>query len=170
MDPQIFADALLSPAPHAGIPRDQWIFEPFIGSWALEVRWYGPDKALIREEEGEWHFARVLEGRGIQDVWVVPPRGQREVSAYEYGTSLRFHDPALGAWRSTWIGPMHGAVLTFTARRNGDAVVLETTPDVAPARRWSFRDITPSAFTWVHEALEGGEWRLVQSFAARRTA
>lgn len=168
MDPLPFTHALLSPAPHADIPDDQRIFEPFIGSWVLDVRWYGPGEELQRQEEGEWHFARVLEGRGIQDVWIVPPRGRRKAGAYEYGTSLRFHDPALGAWRSTWVGPMHGAVLTFTARRNGDAVVLETTPDVAPARRWSFRDITPSAFTWVHEAREGGEWRLVQSFAARR--
>lgn len=168
MNPHAFLEALISPAAHADVPDDQRIFEPFIGSWALVVRWYGPDGNLVKQEDGEWHFSRVLEGRAIQDVWIVPPRGKRDVGAYEYGTSLRFYDASLSGWRSTWIGPMHGAVLTFIAREKGETVVLETTEEIQPARRWTFRDISSSGFSWIHEEEAGENWRIVQTFAARR--
>lgn len=168
MDPHAFTNALISPACHADVPDEQRIFEPFIGSWALIVRWYGPDGKLVRQEDGEWHFSRVLEGRAIQDVWIVPPRGQRDAGAYEFGTSLRFYDASVAGWRSTWIGPMHGAVLTFIARQLGDTVVLETTGEIQPARRWTFRDVSPSGFNWIHEEAADDDWRMVQTFEARR--
>ena len=115
----IFSEALISALPHDAIPPGQRIFEPFIGSWDLVVSWYGPDGSLERRQDGEWHFERVLEGRGIQDVWIVPPRSQRPAASgdYEYGTSLRFYDPTIEAWRSTWIGPQHHVVYSFIARR-----------------------------------------------------
>ncbi|WP_196260862.1 hypothetical protein [Pelagibacterium limicola] len=168
MDPHAFLDALISPSAHIEVPDNQRIFEPFLGSWALVVRWYGRDGNLVRQEDGEWHFSRVLEGRAIQDVWIVPPRGKRDAGAYEYGTSLRFYDASVDGWRSTWIGPMHGAVLTFIARQKGEAVVLETTKEIQPARRWSFRDISAAGFNWIHEEAAGDVWRIVQTFAARR--
>lgn len=168
MDPNPFTSALISPSASMDVPDEHRIFEPFIGSWALVVRWFGPNKDLLRQEDGEWHFSWTLEGRAVQDVWIVPPRGKRDVGAYEYGTSVRFYDPSLGAWRSTWIGPMHGAVLTFIARQRGDTVVLETTGEIEPARRWTFRDISSSGFSWIHEEAAGDGWHVVQTFAARR--
>ncbi len=165
----IFSEALISAAPHEGIPAGQRIFEPFIGSWDLVVSWYQPDGSLERRQDGEWHFARVLEGRGIQDVWIVPPRSQRPAAGgdYEYGTSLRFYDPTIEAWRSTWIGPQHHVVHVFTARRVGDQVQLETVLD-GQRMRWRFLDITPESFTWRNEREIDGAWVLMQDFAARR--
>ena len=68
-----------------------------IGSWALDVTRFLPDGST-RKRPGEWHFGWVLEGRAIQDVWVVPPRGaQRSGDAAAninvYGTTLRVYDP-----------------------------------------------------------------------------
>jgi hypothetical protein len=168
--PAIFTDALISAAPHEAIPPEQRIFEPFIGSWDLVVSWYRPDGAAERRLDGEWHFARVLEGRGIQDVWIVPPRAQRPATGgdYEYGTSLRFYDPTIEAWRSTWIGPQHRVVHSFVARRVGDQVQLETMLD-GQRMRWRFLDITPGSFTWCNEREVEGRWLLTQDFKARRT-
>src|SRR5690606_33090339 len=85
-----FADALVSDAVHPAIPSSQRLFEPLLGSWHLEVKWFDESGQLVRRQDGEWHFSRVLEGRAIQDVWIVPSRGQRGQDDYEYGTSIRF--------------------------------------------------------------------------------
>lgn len=164
-----FAQALISVGVSQTIPVRSRIFEPFIGSWDLLVRWFDANGQLTREEKGEWHFARVLEGRGVQDVWIVPPRGSRgDEGDYEYGTSIRFYDPSADAWQSTWIGPMHQVVRTFTARQVGARVVLETKPGEAPQMRWSFSDIAARSFSWTNELRENGTWRTQQTFEARR--
>lgn len=164
------ADALLSDGPHPDIPPEQRIFAPFIGSWDLTVRWFDEAGKLSREEKGEWHFAWVLEGRGIQDVWIVPSRAERagRSDLYEYGTSLRFFDEAIGAWQSTWIGPMHRVTRTFIARRIGEQVMLETTEGELPRLRWCFSDIQANSFDWRNELWIGDGWRVQQTFAAHR--
>jgi hypothetical protein len=166
----IFAGCLVSDGPSPDLPAHARIFAPFVGSWDLVVSWFDDSGGLSRREEGEWHFAWVLEGRAIQDVWIVPPRTAPAAGRdlYEYGTSIRIYDPAIDAWRSTWIGPMHGAVRSFIARRIGEAVVLETTEGASPRMRWSFVDIAEDRFNWRNELWTSAGWRLQQSFAARR--
>lgn len=163
--------ALQSPGPHPDIPIEQRIFSPMIGSWDLDVIWY-EDGAPIRREVGEWHFAWVLEGRAVQDVWIVPARRLRLQSAglYEYGTSVRFYDRELGIWRSTWIGPMRALVRSFVARSDGPNVVLETADNVDRRLRWVFSELLSDSFTWQNfEEVQGGAFALVQSFSAVRT-
>lgn len=166
-----FADALISAVPHADIPEEHRIFAPFIGDWDLIVSWFDEAGNLMRRERGEWHFSWILEGRGVQDIWIVPPRGERAQSdsLYEYGTSLRFFDETLNAWQSTWIGPMHQVVRTFLAHGIGDEVVLETTEGQVPRMRWSFADMKPNSFTWRNELWVGSYWRVQQTFDARRS-
>lgn len=167
-----FAEALQSDGPHPSIPPEQRIFAPFIGAWDLLVRWFDEEGRIAREEQGEWHFAWILEGRGIQDIWIVPRRAERadRRDLYEYGTSLRFFDEKIGAWQSTWIGPMHRVVRTFIARKSGDQVILETTEGEVPRMRWSFSDIQASSFSWCNELWTGSDWRVQQTFAAHRIA
>ena len=167
-----FGTALLSDGPHPSVPPEQQIFAPFIGSWDLTVSWFDEAGGLSREEQGEWHFAWILEGRAIQDVWIVPRRSERagRSDLYEYGTSLRFYDEKIGAWQSTWIGPMHRIVRTFIARKIGDQVMLETTGGEAPRMRWSFSDVQKNTFSWSNELWTGTGWHVQQTFAARRSA
>jgi hypothetical protein len=166
-DSKSFAEALVSN--ESTLPEHVQIFAPFIGGWDLLVRWFDEQGKVTRTERGEWYFSWVLEGRGLQDVWIVPPREQRQTGAlYEYGTSIRIYDPELDAWRSTWIGPMHHVVRTFTARKVGEQVVLQTTPDIEPVMRWSFYDIETSAFAWRNEIQVHAQWRTQQTFEARR--
>jgi hypothetical protein len=170
-DQNVFASALISARPHPDLPAEHRIFGPFIGSWDLVVTWYAEDGSVRQRKNGEWHFAWVLEGRAIQDVWIVPPRSERQghPDLYEYGTSLRFHDPALGAWRSTWIGPNQRATHTFLARRIGEEVVLETRLEGGRRMQWIFSDVTDVSFTWRNRReAEAGGWLLTQEFQARR--
>jgi hypothetical protein len=121
---------LRSDGPHPDIAPGDRIFDPFIGSWDLEVSWY-EDGVLTPTLPGEWHFAWVLEDRAIQDVWLVPRRELRTAGQdlCENGTSLRFPDASIGGWRSTWLGPMQRSVRTFAARRSGPQVVRGSVRD-----------------------------------------
>jgi hypothetical protein len=163
-------------------------FGRFIGSWDLDVRYYTDDGSVRRHVAGEWHFGWVLEGRAIMDVWTVPPRVERVAAAPaeppgEYGATLRFYDPRIGAWRSTWHGPVHGVVWPFIARPAGDApgdgprdaMVLERTDEAGALVRWIFSDLepdpaAPDAFRWrAVESMDGGTtWLLRQTMIATR--
>jgi hypothetical protein len=164
-----FMSALCAPLPSDEIPFEHRIFRPLIGSWDLLVEWFDEDGNVVRSSNGEWHFSWVLEGRGVQDVWIVPPRGRRgSKEPYEYGTSIRFYDHELGAWRSTWIGPMRSWIMRFIARKAGDEIVMESQEKAEPYR-WAFSNITENSFNWRNELeVSPGKWRLEQRFAARR--
>jgi hypothetical protein len=165
----MIAESLVSIGPNPDIPLSDLIFAPFIGSWDLRITWYA-EQEIVRQENGEWHFDWVLEGRAIQDVWIVPRRDERASTAdlYEYGTSVRFYEPRLGAWRSTWIGPMHGMVRTFVARKQDETVTMETDPDQGDALQWVFSDISSDAFVWRNSIWLDGVWILQQAFVATR--
>src|SRR5260221_14003663 len=58
------------------IPALADVYGWLVGSWELDVRHYGVDVAA-RHLKGEVHFARVLEGRAVQDVWIMPRLSER---------------------------------------------------------------------------------------------
>jgi hypothetical protein len=165
--------ALLSYGPHPDHATELMLFGQFVGSWDLEVTWY-ENGALVRRARGEWHFFWALEGRGVQDVWIVPPRAERPddgAGCYEYGATVRFFDPTIAAWRSTWHGPMRHAVIQFTAKRVGDEIVLAGRHADERPLRWTLSDIRADAFRWRSEVSSGTDdrWELLQEFAARRS-
>jgi hypothetical protein len=86
----------------------------------------------------------VLEGRAVQDVWIVPSRGRRHAagsSEGEYGTTSRFYDPLLDAWLVTWSGLISRARRALVARRWGDAIVQEGQTEEGYPLRWIFSEI-----------------------------
>jgi hypothetical protein len=150
------------------------IYGWLIGSWEADVYDYSAD-GTSHESSGEWHFGRVLEGRAIQDVWIAPPRSQRNTKTMSkqynrYGTSLRVYDREIGAWRVTWFNPVSGARNDLIGRRQGDDIIQEGTNADGRRIRWSFKDITPTSFRWLGESLgpDGKTWRLEAEFRARR--
>ena len=159
---------LLSDAPVRSGPSAA--FGRLTGSWALT--WTGLDaRGRPAEVPGDLTFGWVLGGSAVQDVWqvpgdgVVPPPGFRAF----HGTTVRFHDAALGAWRSTWVDPVNGRVRTFVGRPEGEDLVLVSL-DGEPLLRWRFTQVEPDSFTWLGELSrdEGRTWELEETMVARR--
>jgi len=163
---------LAASGPDVDYAEKLMLFGQFVGDWEVDFTVYGPDGR--REiEKAEWHFGWVLEGRAIQDVFIIPSRSDRERSKWvrkDYGTCLRFYDPAIDAWRVVWVSPPHGEILVFTARQVGNEIVLEGKDVDATPMRWIFSDITPNSFRWrrVFSPDGGATWQLHKEMTVRR--
>lgn len=170
MTDHALTDVLLARGPNDDNASELALFGQFEGSWDLDVSWF-KNGELMREERGEWHFGWILDGRAMQDVWIVPTRAEQRAGAplYEYGTSVRFFDPAINAWRSTWIGPVQGSVRPFLAQRRGDEIVLSGQQLDGQDIEWVFANIQANSFSWrfLKRSVDG--WELVQAFQCRRT-
>jgi hypothetical protein len=153
-------------------PKDD-LYGFLVGSWELDVVAY-PDVGDATHTIGEAHCARVLDGRAIQDVFVNPERSDRTPDSPKfgnwYGTTFRYFDPTISAWRVFWFNPDDGVRAELVGRRHGNAIVQEGHfPDGTPIR-WTFSEITSDSCLWRGERLEpdGKTWRLQVEFRARR--
>jgi hypothetical protein len=168
-----FLEALQAGGPSADRVEEMALYGWLIGAWDLDVVEFLDDGSQCRRP-GEWHFGWILQGRAIQDVWIVPPRGQRGYAAATmpayYGTTLRIYDPRSGDWHIRYFDPAVQALLTMTGRREEDAIVQLGTNEAGQAVRWSFDEITPDGFLWRGEwsADGGASWRRRVEFRARR--
>jgi hypothetical protein len=167
--------ALAATGPHPHWAEKLNLFGQFVGEWAVSIVYY-PAEGGERRMEGEWLFGWALEGRAIQDVWIAQHRSQRGTSAgsepTEYGTTVRFYDPSIDAWRSTWIGPVRGVVMPFIGRPVGEEIVLEGTFAPGVSTRWIFSQITPQTFHWRAEESRDGwktRWLQQEMRASRRS-
>jgi hypothetical protein len=165
-------DALRADGPHPDYADQLMLFGQFVGSWDLDIT-NMPLGGPITEVKGEVHFAWGLEGRAVVDVWIAPRRSLREGNPQGfYGTTVRFYDPAIDAWRSTWVAPDNGVVMPFIGRHIGDEIVLEGEFTPGMMSRWTFSEITATTFRWRQiESMDGGAtWLTTQEMAARRVA
>ena len=155
-----FRSALGAPSRSPEIPEASDVYGWLIGSWDLDVRRFSADGHEYRGS-GEVHFAWVLEGRAMSDVWIMENT---------YGMTLRVWSPSIEAWRVVWINPVTGARDELVGRRCGQEIVQVGTHADGRPIRWIFTDITPGSFRWVGEVLEadGKTWRLEAEFRARR--
>jgi hypothetical protein len=83
---------------------------------------------------------------------------------------FRFYDPAIDAWRSTWIEPVNRRVRRFIGRLSGGDIVL-LSEEEDPQLRWRFTDITEDSFTWRAETSHDGgiTWQADEQMLATRT-
>jgi hypothetical protein len=153
------------------------IYAPLLGSWSTEVLDAETDGSK-RVTAGEWHFVRVLEGRGVQDVMIVPSRDQRQPRASarfdRYGSSLRVFDLRNGIWRVHWCNPGDGGLHVLEAQKSG-ADIIELGDDMnGTALRWTMFDIKPDTFLARGEARArvngdgAAVWRTMVEVYARR--
>lgn len=168
-----FPSVLAAARRSAEIPEAADAYGWLIGSWELDVRKYRVDVAELGLK-GEAHFGWVLEGRAVQDVWIMPTRGERkgppDRTRNMYGTTLRIWDPAIEAWRVTWNNPVNGTRDELVGRWSGKDVVQGGTHSDGTPIRWIFTEITADGFHWMGEALEanGNTWKLEGEFLGRR--
>ena len=164
-----FQTTLAAPGRSSGIPAEADLYGWLVGSWELDVRHYWVDVSG-RGIKGEAHFGWVLEGRAVQDTWIIPRQSELGQAKNTYGTTLRVWDAALQAWRVTWINPVTGARNELIGRRNGKNIVQVGAHADGTPIRWIFSEITPDSFRWTGEALnpDGKTWRLEGEFRATR--
>jgi hypothetical protein len=153
------------------------LYDALLGRWEAEARAFLPDGTSRRHF---WHirFERVLEGRAIQDVWITPPRVGRLVGLSEpwgrfenqYGTTIRVYEPALEAWRVTWIDPCAGYRAELIGRPRGSEIFQEGTGSDGTGLRWIFSDLRPDAFRWRAEVSNdgGARWHVLIEMLAQR--
>ena len=153
------------------------LYGQFIGDWDADIVAYAADGARYHGQ-GEIHFGWILEGRAIQDVWMIPQQKDRGSHVPEmpvvgdwFGTTIRVYDPALDAWRIYWVDPATNSYRQQIGRREGADIVQQGTTEKGRRSRWSFTEITPQSFHWKGEISmdESAPWRLVvEVFAHRR--
>lgn len=168
-----FIEVLHSDGRSAEIRSESDIYGWLIGSWKIRAVDYG-ENGSKKETPAEWHFARVLEGRAIQDVFIVPSRDKRNFTTPKegnrYGTSLRYYDSEADVWHITWTNPVRRVENRLIGRKVGNEIIQEGKDSDGSLMRWCFRDITPDTFRWTGEASpdQGKTWRLGAEFFAVR--
>ena len=176
--PAAFIDALHSSAPAADRAGKMGLYGWLVGSWQTDIVAYGEGGAR-HTSRGEIHAGWVLEGRALQDVWMIPPRSERRadaplpqvpVTGAWYGTTLRVYDPGIDAWHIFWTDPATRFFARQTGRARGDDIVQEGRLENGALLRWSFTKIRPQSFHWLGEiSTDGGAgWRLQVEVLARR--
>src|SRR4029450_1295065 len=140
---------LAAVGPYRGLRDKLMLFGQFVGDWDCEVVAVNPDGSKQEANKCKWHWGWVLEGRAIQDVWIVHPKSdQPRLNSIEYGTTLRVYDPKLDTWHCVWAGPIKNSFAVFEARQKGTEIMLETPNERGRVGQWIFSDITQNSFHW----------------------
>ena len=171
-----FVDALHADGPAPDRADKMRLYGQFVGAWEMDVVGY-EENGTKHAGRGEIHFGWVLEGRAIQDVWMIPRRAERRpgipempVTGNWYGTTLRLYDPGIDAWHILWNDPLKQYSPRQIGRARGNDIVQEGRTDAGEAIRWSFTEITPDSFRWTGERSRNGgsTWHVEAEFLARR--
>ena len=95
-----------------------------IGRWEMDAV-VQRDDGSKHSGRGEIHFGWVLEGRAIQDVWILP--------GVFYGTTLRVYDPGIDAWHILWSDPVRQFYTRQIGRARGNDIVQDGKNDAGDA-------------------------------------
>jgi hypothetical protein len=160
-------ERLAAPGPFARDRDELMLYGRLIGAWDIDWAAFDEDGKAAERRVGEWHFAWVLGGRGVQDViWTAG------APAEEDGTTLRCWDAQVAAWRVVFMSPGDGQFVTLIGRAEGDRIVQEIIdrPPDAAAERWTFSVITDAGFLWQAEtSSDGGRtWAVTHEMRASR--
>lgn len=160
-------DGLAANGPFPGLEEKLMLFGQFVGDWEMDDRYL--------KEDGNWgvgkggiHWRWILEGRGLQDTFTEINEATGE--EFPWGTTVRFYDAKIDAWRSTWSSPRQGAVKTFIGRKVGEQIVLERTGEEGHMWKWIFSSIKPDSFRWHSEMSRDNRktWTLTEEMNVRR--
>lgn len=170
-----FAQVLHATGPDPAHAADLALYSWLVGRWNMEVATF-PDDGSTHRGRGEIHAGWVLQGRAIQDVWMIPRLHERQ-SAIEplpgagnwYGTTLRIYDPALAGWKILWSDPVTGFFSQQIGRAQGADIVQIGADPRGGSMRWVFSEIQSDSFHWTAERSSGDtNWRREVDIRARR--
>jgi hypothetical protein len=156
-------ERLAADGPYEPDARELMAFGRLVGAWDVDWTRFGDDGQPAERRRGEWHFAWILGGRGVQDViWTVggPP--------HDDGTTVRCWDREHGVWRSAFLSPGDGEYVSLTGRVEGEDRIVQEVHG-RPAR-WTFSEIAETSFLWRAERTDDGgrTWQLTHEMRATR--
>ena len=161
-----FIEALLSDKTDK-IPEGFDWFAPLLGDWDCDY-YDEPTEGYKRHVKGEWIFRRILEGAGIQDIFIFPSRATKETEPQpdgEYGSSFRMFNKAEGHYDVVYTCDHCMKRLCFT--KEGDKLVGKVLSE--KDAYWVFSDITENSFHWENIRLsDDGEKRLICEIFGKR--
>ncbi|MCG7508013.1 hypothetical protein [Mesorhizobium retamae] len=162
-----FLTALTCESPPADRAKDMALYGWLIGSWEMDTLRHLNDGTTERST-GEIHFAWVLEGRAIQDLWIRP---RRPAPSTMYGTTLRIFDTAIDGWHIIWSDPVNQDYSRQIGRAEGNDIVQIGEDSRGLKTRWRFTEITPDSFHWIGEerASDSDPWQVTYEHFAQRT-
>jgi hypothetical protein len=166
-------EGLAADGPDPELKDKLMLFGQFVGDWDIVQAHYIQADGSWVEMEGEVHFGWILGGSAVQDVWMGCRKGEEKMVLF--GTTVRFYDSKINAWRSTWISPFKGLVQTFIGRKVDNQIVLELQNSEGVHEKWIFSEITPTSFRWHSEETHdsGKTWLLteeMQILKAKKTS
>jgi hypothetical protein len=170
-----FAKVLHAAGPDPERASQLQLYAWLVGQWHFEITVIVDDEKT-HHGEGEIHAGWVLQGRAIQDVWMIPRLRDRRHGLAPlpgagnwFGTTLRIYDPSIDAWRILWNDPAAGFFSQQIGRAQGSNIV-QTGPDPrGGSSRWTFSAIEADAFHWTAErSLDEQTWRREVDIRARR--
>lgn len=163
----LFADALIANRKNDIIPEEYDYFGRFVGKWEFEWKDnIGTEKESIKQ--GEWIFSWILEGRAIQDAFIVPARSISTKEEREYGTTVRIFNPEKKCW-DIFYG-CTGEASQLEAKKDGNKIVLTSVSNLDYKMQWVFYDIEENTFRWKHiRSFDNGKtWQSkAEAFAKR---
>lgn len=163
-----FSEALLSEKTDKTPDAYDW-FAPLLGDWDCDY-FDEPEKGCQRHVVGEWIFRRILEGAGVQDVFIFPSRSTKITDPQpdgEYGTSLRMFNKERCCYDVVYTCERCMKRLTFTKQQ--DRLVGEVLDE--DHAFWIFSEITSDRFRWENVRFrEDGSKELVCEIIGKRIA
>jgi len=170
-----FAHVLHASGPDLTRATELALYSWIVGRWEMDVTTILEDGTTHRGR-GEIHAGWVLQGRAIQDVWMIPRLRDRQPGIEPlpgagnwYGTTLRIYDPGLDGWRILWSDPATNFFTQQIGRAQGSDIVQIGQDPRGGSMRWVFSDIQPDSFHWTAErAPDDRSWRREVDIRARR--
>jgi hypothetical protein len=170
-----FAQVLHAAGPDQELAPKLALYGWLVGRWDMNVTTILED-GTRHQGRGEIHAGWVLQGRAIQDVWMIPRLSDRRPGIAQlpgagnwYGTTLRLYDAKLDAWHILWNDPATGFLTQQIGRRQDGGIVQTGADPRGGSMRWSFSDITPDSFHWTAERTQDDtHWRREVEIRARR--
>jgi len=169
--PPDFSRALVTDGPAPEHPARMRRIRQLIGTWDVRGRELDEQSGEWKDRSFLWIVSYVLDGRGVQDIEVIPNAKQPE--DYEtIATALRIYDPVAGVVRVSYFSPVRNRYANLVAMGWRDGIRQDGTQNDERPIRWNFSSITGDSYVWDGWASndDGSTWVLVEHLEGARVA
>lgn len=154
---------------------DLSLYSRFVGNLTFTMTTYDENGNVEDTKEGEWLFSYVLDGYGIQDVFICPKRGawtEDDTLYGDYGTTIRV--PMMDnskKWNIVYVSKWSADRL-IAEEINSDIIQTGINKDINDKTiwQWNFRNITEKSFSWesIYSKDDGESWKYATRVEAKR--